>query len=59
MLKPILRDDQWAKLEGHITKPEGAPTLVPETDRRQAIPTRPEEVFSKIEPASPALDFLD
>lgn len=37
--KAVLDKDTWEKVQEHITQPEGAPTIVPESDNRPAMPT--------------------
>ena len=37
--KAVLDKDIWKKVQEHITQPEGAPTIVPESDNRPAVMT--------------------
>ena len=37
--KAVLDKDTWKKVQEHITQPEGAPTIAPESDNRPAVMT--------------------
>lgn len=49
-LRPVVSEQSWRAIDKLIIKPEGAPTLVPLTDKREPL-KRAEEVFEKVETA--------
>lgn len=56
-IKPVVTEETWGAVQKLIVKPEGAPTLVPETDRRAPIRRPAAEVFKPVSGAE-TLDFL-
>ena len=55
-IKPVVKPETWGSICKLIIVSEGNPTLVPETDSRPALITKPEQIFQPVQ-ETPVVDL--